>query len=279
VNIPVRLYTATVSHDISFHQFQAKTGQRIHNKRVAERSGREVSYEDIVKGYEVAKGKVVLVDPEELEAIEPKRTRTIEIEQFVELAEIDPILWDATYYVGPEGSQGAVKSYQLLRRAMEDAGKVGIGRFVMRTKEYLVTVRPFASGLALETMFYADEIRDQEEAAGKPGKVTVAPTEMAMAKQLIQAMSAPFELKKFKDTYRDKVMELIAKKSRGEEIVYEEPPAETGQVVDLMAALKASLSGGANGHGAKARAPARASARKDSRRRPSRRGRGHSHAA
>jgi DNA end-binding protein Ku len=179
VNIPVRLYTATVSHDIAFHQFQARTGQRIHNKRVAERSGREVPFDDIVKGYEVGKGKVVLVDPKELESLEPRRTRTIEIEQFVELKEIDPIVWEATYYVGPEGSQGAVKSYQLLRRAMEEEGKVGIGRFVMRTKEYLVTVRPFGRGLALETMFYADEIRDQEEAAGAPGKMNVAPASWA----------------------------------------------------------------------------------------------------
>ncbi len=298
VNIPVRLYTATVSHDIGFHQFQAKTGQRIHNKRVAERSGREVPFEDIVKGYEVGKGKVVLVDPKELEALEPKRTRTIEIEQFVELKEIDPILWDATYYVGPEGSHGALKSYHLLRRAMEEEGKVGIGRFVMRTKEYLVTVRPFDEGLALETMFYADEIRDLEDAAGAPGKATVSPGERAMAKQLIQAMSAPFDLKKFKDTYRDRVKELLEKKARGEEIVYEEAPAEPGPVVDLMEALKASLAAGSpgrrapararNGHGNGHKTASKAAqggshkppARKESRRRsPARRGRGHSHAA
>ena len=245
VNIPVRLYTATVSHDIAFHQFQARTGQRIHNKRVAERSGREVPFEDIVKGYEVARGKVVMVDPKELEALEPRRTRTVEIEQFVELKEIDPIAWESTYYLGPEPSQGAVKSYHLLRRAMEEEGKVGIGRFVMRTKEYLVTVRPFGRGLALETMYYADEIRDQEEAAGSPGKMNVSPGELRMARQLIQAMSAPFALDEFKDTYRDRVENLLRRKARGEAIVYEEPPAEQGQVVDLREALKASLAAGA----------------------------------
>ena len=218
MNIPVRLYTATASHDISFHQFQAKTGQRIHNKRVAERSGREVPYEQIVKGYELAKGKVVLVDPKELEALEPKRTRTIEIEQFVELSEIDPILWETTYYLGTDESAGARKSYLLLRKAMEETGKVGVGRFVMRTKEYLVTVRPFGSGLALETMYYADEIRDQEEAAGLPGKAAVSPRELQMARQLIETLSAPFDLKKFGDTYRDKVEKLLQKKARGEEI-------------------------------------------------------------
>ncbi len=273
VNIPVRLFTATTSHDIAFHQFQAKTGQRIHHKRVAERTGREVAFDQIVKGFEVGKGKVVLLEPRELEALEPTRGRTIEIEQFVDLHEIDPILWDSTYYVGANGSQGAAKSYELLRRAMEESEKVGIGRFVMRTKEYLVTVRPFGRGLALETMYYADEIRDQEEAAGPPSKATIPAREVAMAKQLIEAMSAPFDLKKFKDSYRDKVKDLVHKKARGEEIVVEESPEQPAGVVDLMEALKASLQrDGANGHGgrtgrtsgggkAKAGSPARASGR------------------
>jgi DNA end-binding protein Ku len=241
VNIPIRLYPATASHDIPFHQFQAKTGQRIHHKRVAEGSGREVPYQQIVKGYELSRGKVVLIDPEELATLEPKKNRTIEIEQFVELREIDPILWDKTYYVGADGAHGAQKSYELLRRAMQETEKVGIGRFVMRTKEYLVTVRPFGRGLALETMFYADEIRDQREAAGDPPSATIPAREVAMAKQLIEALSQPFDLKKFKDTYRDRVKQLVEKKARGEDIVVEEAPEEPAGVVNLMEALKASL--------------------------------------
>jgi DNA end-binding protein Ku len=265
VNIPVRLFTATASHDISFHQYQAKTGQRVHNKRVAERSGREVPYDQIVKGMEVRKGRVVLIDPEELEALEPKRSRTVEIEQFVELQEIDPIIWDTTYYVGPDEGQGAQKSYELLRRAMLDSGRVGIGRFVMRTKEYLVTVRPFGKGLALETMYYADEIRDQAEVTGGSSRVTSSPREVTMAKQLIEAMSAPFDLKKFKDTYRDRVKDLIDRKARGEEIVVEEPPEQPEGVVDLMEALKASLQrDGANGRKA-TRTPARRRTRRTGR--------------
>jgi DNA end-binding protein Ku len=256
VNIPIRLYPATATHDIAFHQFHARTGQRIHHKRVAE-SGREVPYEQIVKGYEVSKGKVVLIEPEELAALEPRKSRTIEIEQFVQLSEIDPILWDKTYYVGSDASAGAQKSYELLRRSMEEAEKVGIGRFVMRTKEYLVTVRPFGRGLALETMFYADEIRDQSEAAGAPGRATSSPREVAMAKQLIDAMSAPFDLKKFKDTYRDRVEELVKRKARGEEIVVEEPPEQPEGVINLMDALKASLEqNGPAGRGSKRRASA-----------------------
>jgi DNA end-binding protein Ku len=241
VNIPVRLYPATSSHDVAFHQFEEKTGQRIHLKRVAERSGREVPYQRIVKGYEVRKGKVVLIEPKELAALEPRKTRTIDLEVFVDMHEIDPIYWDATYYIGPEDTGGAAKSYELLRRAMVDTERVGVGRFVMRTKEYLTTIRPLGPGLALETMFYADEIRDQSEVAGPGKKASVAPRELEMAKQLIKSLEDRWDPKKMKDTYRDRVLELIQKKARGEEIDVE-PAAEPEQkVVDLMAALKASL--------------------------------------
>jgi DNA end-binding protein Ku len=252
VNIPVRLYTAISPHDIGFHQFQAKTGQRIHYKRIAERSGREVPYEQIVKGYELAKGKIVLIEPEELETLEPKKTRAIEIEEFVNLDEIDPMIWDQTYYVGPDQGAGAAKSYEVLRRAMEDMGKVGVGRFVMRTKEYLTTVRPLGPGLVLETMFYADEIRDQEEASHLPKKPTVSARELALAKQLIGALETKWDLNKFEDTYRDRVRALIEKKARGEEIVREEEAEPEGQVIDLMEALKASLGGAGEKKGARA---------------------------
>ena len=244
VNVPVKLYSATASHDVHFHEYQAKTGQRIHHKRVAEKSGREVSYDDIVKGYEVSKGKVVLLEPEEIKALAPRRSRMIEIEQFVDLAEIDPIVWDSTYYLGP-GDETAAKSYELLRRAMDESGKVGIGRFVMRNKEYLVTARPLGKGLVIETMHYQDEIRDQKEAVTDlPSRVNVNPRELTMAKQLIEAMSTRWDHSKFQDRFRDDVQALIQKKARGQKIeVTEEAPAE-GQVVDLMEALKASLQGG-----------------------------------
>ena len=247
VNIPVQLFPATASHDLELHQFQARTGHRIHYRRVAEGSGREVPYEQIVKGFEVAKGQVVLIEPEELEALEPKRSRTIEIEEFVELAEIDPMLWSGTYYIAPADNPGAQKSYELLRRAMEEAGKVGIGRFVMRTKEYLVTVRPLGPGLALETMYYADEIRDQREVAGEGRRAQVAARELALARQLVDALTTKWQPGKFKDTYRDRVKALIEQKARGEEIVAQPMPEEPAPVVDLMEALKASLDRGGSG--------------------------------
>jgi DNA end-binding protein Ku len=244
VNVPVKLFSATASHDVHFHEYQAKTGQRIHHKRVAESSGREVAYDDIVKGYEVSKGKVVLLEPEEIKALAPRRSRMIEIEQFVDLAEIDPIVWDATYYLGP-GNETAAKSYELLRRAMEDTNKVGIGRFVMRNKEYLVTVRPLGKGLVIETMHYQDEIRDQKEAVTDlPARVSVNPRELGMARQLIESLSAKWDHSKFEDKFRDQVRTLIQKKAKGQKIeVVEEAPPEA-QVVDLMEALKASLHGG-----------------------------------
>ena len=265
VNVPVRLYSATASHDIRFHEYQAKTGQRIHHKRVAEKSGREVPYQQIVKGYELQRGKVVLLEPEELQALEPRKTRTIEVEQFVDLADIDPIVWDTAYYLGPGDQAGAVKSYELLRRAMLDTGKVGIGRFVMRSREYLVTVRPLGKGLALETMHFPDEIRDQSEVTDLPSKTAVSPKELGLAKQLIDALSTKWDHRQFEDTYRDRVEALIKKKARGETITAEEPPEETGQVVDLMEALKASLQGGGS-EGAREAAsrPSRKSSRGDS---------------
>src|ERR1051325_8606474 len=148
VNIPVKLYGATESHRVAFHEFEEGTGQRIHHKRVAERSGHEVPWDKIRKGFEVSKGRFVVLSDEELEAAEPEKTRTIDIEQFVKLDEIDPASWDQTYYVGPDGA-AAQKAYALLRQSMADRGRVAIGRFVMRTKEYVVCIRPLENLLAL----------------------------------------------------------------------------------------------------------------------------------
>lgn len=271
VNIPVRLHTATRSHDIAFHQFEEKTGKRIHNKRVVEGGNREVPYQRVVKGYEVRKGKVVLIDREEIEALEPKRTRTIDIEEFVDLADIDPIYWDTTYYVAPDDRAGAEKSYALLRNAMDESNKVGIGRFVMRTKEYLVSVRPYQHGLALETMFYADEIRAFGDVVAPSVKKVSAPAQqVALAKQLIRSLSTKFNPTRYEDTFRDRVLDLIKKKSRGEEIETEAPPAPGDQVVDLMEALKASLGGGGGGAGG-GKKQTSGSSRRASGRAPSRR--------
>ena len=217
---------------------------------MAENSGREVAYEDIVKGYELSKGKVVLLEPEEIKALAPRRSRTIEIEQFVDLADIDPIVWDAPYYLGP-GDDAAAKSYELLRRAMEETGKVGIGRFVMRNKEYLVTVRPLGKGLVHRD--HALPGRDPRSEGGGHRAAVAGQREPARA-GAGQAADRVAEREVGPQQVRGQLtatgsQSLIQKKAKGQKIVVEEAPPEEGKVVDLMEALKASLKGGNAGGG------------------------------
>jgi DNA end-binding protein Ku len=239
VHVPVHLYSATESREVSFHQFERGTGQRIRYKRVGEQTDEEVPWERIVKGYEVAEGAYVILTPEELESLAPTKSRTIKIEEFVDPGEIDPIAWQQTYYVGPSSAASA-EPYALLHRAMVETKKVGIGRFVLRSKEHLATVRPIGPVLSLETMYFADEIRSPEFVENLPAGVSLSDKEVQLAGQLISALSAKLDLSKFKDTHREQVLELIQKKARGERIVSEPAPVEA-RVVDLMSALKASL--------------------------------------
>jgi DNA end-binding protein Ku len=249
VNVPVKLFSATEQKDVSFHQFQEGTGQRIRYRRVAEESGEEVDYGDIVKGYEVEKGRHVLVTPGELESVEPGRTRTIEIEDFVDLADIDPIYYEKSYYLAPAEGAGADKPYALLLRGMEEAGKVAVGRFVLRTKQYLAAIRPAGGVLVLETMFFADEVRDPSaDIDGVPvDGVELTDRERAIAGQLIESLSSPWEPERYSDTYRERVLELIQRKAEGEDVVTEPARADEGEVVDLMAALEASVAAARQG--------------------------------
>jgi DNA end-binding protein Ku len=251
VNVPVKLYSAVHHQGLSFHQFQEGTNTRVRNKRVSEKTGKEVPYEDIVKGYEVTKGKYVMVEPEELAEFAPRATRTIDIEDFVSLADIDPIFYDATYYLAPEKSEGARKAYVLLRRAMEDQQKVAIGRLVMRTKQYLAAIRPFEEALAVSTMLFHDEIVPVAEIDGIPtgrSAPKVAPAEVKMAAQIIESLTREWDPKRYEDTYRVEVLDFLKKKAAGEEIVVEEEAGEEeSNVVDLMAALEASLAAAKKG--------------------------------
>jgi DNA end-binding protein Ku len=240
VAVPVKLYPATEQKDIRFHQFKGGTRQRIRNKRVSEQTGREVEYEDIVKGYEAEKGKYVIVTPEELASVAPEKTRTIEIEDFVDLPDIDPIYFEKTYYLAPEDEAGAKKAYALLLKAMADEGKVAIGRFVMRTKEYLAAVRPMDGILALETMFFPDEIRQPSEIENVPVRAKIEDRQMKMAKQLIGTLATDWDPKRYHDQYRERVLKLIRDKAKGKEIVIPEPE-ETTKVADLMDALRQSI--------------------------------------
>ncbi|MGH9177786.1 MAG: Ku protein [Acidimicrobiales bacterium] len=240
VNVPVKLFTAVRKKDVRFHQLHRPDGARINQKRVCSNDGDEVAYEDIVKGYEIAKGQYVVIEPEELEALDPESTHTIDIEDFVQLDQIDPLFFDASYYVVPD-SRGE-KAYRLLLESMKEAGKVGIARVVMRTKQYLVAIRPVEDVLVMSTMNFADEVVPESELDGLPGSsANVSDRELTMAKQLIESLSTDFDPGKYQDTYREKVLELIEQKAEGKEVVAQPEPKAATPVVDLMAALEASL--------------------------------------
>jgi DNA end-binding protein Ku len=243
VNIPVKLYSAVSRKTVRFHQLDSEDNQRIQQKRVNPRTGEEVPYENLVKGYELAPDRYVVITPEELESLEPQKTRTIDIEDFVELSEIDPIYYDHPYYLVPD--KGAAKAYKLLLEAMKDAGKVAVARVVIRSKENLVAIRPLDGVLTMETMLFSDEVipSDGIEDIPADGEAKTSARELEMAKQLIDSLTAEFEPDKYRDEYRDRVLEMIERKAEGEEIVIETPEEEPQRVPDLMAALEASIAG------------------------------------
>ncbi|MCU1452209.1 MAG: Ku protein [Acidimicrobiales bacterium] len=242
VNIPIKLYTAVSRKNVRFHQIDSRTGARVRQKRVSEADGEEVPYEAMAKGYELASGQYVLVSEDELASLDPEASRTIDIEEFVELSDIDPVYYDASYYVAPD--KATVKPYALLVQAMEDAGKVGIARFVMRSKQYLAALRAVDGKLVLSTMVYADEVNDADEIPElEPvASVEVSDREVQMAEQLIASLAADFDPSRHHDTHREKVIELIERKAAGEEGLVATPvPVAEDKVVDLMAALEASV--------------------------------------
>ncbi|MGV3758918.1 MAG: Ku protein [Actinomycetota bacterium] len=238
VSVPVKIYSATESKDVSFHQLEEETGKRIDHKRFATGTDREVDYDDLVKGYEVSKGTYVVVTPEELQSVEPGRSRTIDIEDFVALDEIDPIYFEKSYYLAAARDEGT-KAYRLLREALRRSERVAIGRFVMRTKQYLGAIRVSGDVLVLETMFFGDEIRDTKD-LDLPAKGKLADRELRIAEQLIDSMTVEFDPSSYADTYRERVLELIDQKAKGKEIAVE-PDEELAPVTDLLAALEASL--------------------------------------
>ena len=220
VNVPVKLFTATSPQDVRFHQLRRSDGSRIRQKRVSAIDGEEVPFEEIVKGYEVGTDQYVVVEPDELTALDPKATQTIDIEEFVSLDQIDPIYYEHAYYLVPD--KRAEKAYALLTAAMADTDKVAIAKFVMRTKQYLASVRPAGRALVLSTMLYADEVVPADSLEGLPDEddVGVSDRELQMAESLIESLSADtFEPDKFHDTYRERVLELIDAKAAGKTIV------------------------------------------------------------
>jgi DNA end-binding protein Ku len=241
VNVPVKLYSATSPKTVRFHQISSKTGARIRQKRVDPSTDEEVSYEEIVKGYEIAPDRYVLIGPDELEALDPKATKTIDIEDFVDLDEIDPIYYDHSYYLAP--TAGGAKAYRLLLDAMRESGKVGIGRVVLRSKQQLCALRPTGDVLTLSTMLFGDEVvaPDRLDELDAVEDAQASDRELQMAEQLIGSLSREFDPSKYHDDYRERVLQLIERKAAGEEIAVEPEAEEPSAAPDLMAALEASL--------------------------------------
>jgi DNA end-binding protein Ku len=241
VNVPVKLYSAVSRKTVRFNQLNLETGNRIQQKRVDPETGEEVPYEQIVKGFELTKDRYVVITPDELDALDPERTRTIDIEDFVDLEDIDPVYYDHPYYLVPD--KGAAKAYGLLLNAMEASGKVAIARVVIRSKEALVAIRPAGDLLMMETMIFHDEVVPHDELDDLPAAkdLKASQRELKMAQQLIDSLSSEFDPSRYRDEYRDKVLDLIERKAAGEEIAVQPEAPAPAKVPDLMAALEASL--------------------------------------
>jgi len=244
LNVPVKLYSAVSKQTIRFKELHEKDGSRVRHKRVSEKTGKEVAYDDIVKGYEFAPDQYVTLTRDELAELDPKKTRAIEIQDFVDIEDIDPIYFEQPYYLGPD--KGAEKAYALLVEAMKESRKAAIARFVLRNKEHLAAIRPMGDVLTMATMRFHDEVTNPEDLdsdlfAEKPSKP--AKRELEMATKLIESLTTDFKADKYEDQYREELLELLEQKASGKEIVSapsEEP--EPTKAPDLMAALEESLS-------------------------------------
>ncbi|WP_225631433.1 non-homologous end joining protein Ku [Streptomyces solaniscabiei] len=261
VTVPVGLFSATQDHTVHFHQLQRGTSDRIRNRRVNQRTGEEVGTGDIVKGYELAEGEYVVVEPDELDEIAPGRSQTVDITDFVDLDDIEPVYFDRTYYVAPRGKE-YLKVYQLLRTALAEANKAGVATFVMRNKQYLTALRAENDVLVLQTLHWADEVRDPvKELPELPSGRADRGKELDMALQLVDALSGPWEPGRYHDTYQEKVRELVRAKADGKEVALAEEPPTATDVVDLMDVLQGSLERARSG-GPRTPAPAPAGRKK-----------------
>jgi DNA end-binding protein Ku len=240
VNVPVRLLSATRDLGVHFNQLHEKDKSRIEMRRYCTAENEEVSWEDVARGYELESGEVVMLTDEELEAADPKKTRTIDIEAFVDLEEIDPVFYDHPYYLVPDSNEAAVRAYHLLRTVMERSGQVAIARFVLRTKEYLVAIRTRGRAITLTTMLFHDEVRSAED-VGIDGLPKAKKAEVDQAVTLVKSLQRDFDPANYDDEHRKRLLALIDKKRKGQEIEIPDEPETPKAVPDLMAALEASI--------------------------------------
>jgi len=262
VNVPVKAYTAVRDHDVHFNQLEKGTGARIRNRKVSDQSGEEVDADDIEMGFEVRQGKYVTFDKEELAELRPESTRAIEVTDFVDLAAVDPIYYERTYWLGPDGDAGQ-KAYQLLLAAMEDKQKVAIGTVVMRNKQYLSAIRPLDSALALSTMRFADEVVPRADVDGVPSRRAKPDAKaLKLATQIVDSLAGEWKPEQYHDTYAEELRTRIERKKSGKDVVDEaEAPAEETNVLDLMEALERSVASAKSARAKKKAAPRKRTAK------------------
>lgn len=254
VNVGVRMYSATEDHSPRFNQFQRGTSDRIRYRRVNERTGEDVEYDDIVRGAHLGGDEYVLLEQDELDAVAPGRSRSLEITDFVPGPDIDPIMYGSTYYLAPRGEESTT-AYALLRDALRASDRVGIATFVLRGKEHLAAVRPYRNVLALSTVHFADEVRDPDATLGDepPPRTRSDDKQLRVAEQLIESMTERWQPEQYHDSYRERVDELIEAKRAGREVVEEAAPPEDTKVTDLMSALRDSVRARSSSSGGTAR--------------------------
>src|SRR4051795_11313268 len=249
VSVPVKAFAAVRDHSVHFNQLEKGTGARIQYKKVSDKTGKEVPSDDIESGYEVSSGKYVVVEDDKLDKLRPRTSRTIDVADFVDLHQIDPIYYERTYWLGPDG-EAAERPYRLLLAAMESEGKAGIGTVVMRKKQYLAAIRPLDGALAMSTMRFADEVVPQSDVEALPGKgAKPADKELKLASQIIDSLATDWDPARYHDTYTEELKRLIDAKAKGKEIVVEPDETPESNVVDLMQALEASLAAARRGDG------------------------------
>ena len=262
VNVPVKAYTAVRDHDVHFNQLEKKTGARIRNKKVSDKTGKEVDADDIEMGFEIRKGRYVTFDKDELEELKPESTRAIDVTDFVDLEAVDPIYYERTYWLGP-AADAAKEAYGLLLAAMEAKQKVAIGTVVMRNKQYLAAIRPLDGALAMSTMRFADEVVPRSEVDGVPNRVTKPEGKaLKLATQIVDSLAGAWKPEQYHDTYAEELRERIERKDKGRDVVEEAAAADEGaQILDLMEALEQSVSHAKERRGTRRKAPAKRAAK------------------
>lgn len=257
VSVGVKALSAVHDHDVHFHQIERSTGSRIGNEKVSKDTGKPVKSEDIDLGYEVSKGRYVTFDPDEVAELRPRSTRTIDVSDFVQLDAIDPVFYERTYWLAPT-DEGAERAYRLLAAAMEETQQVGIGTVVMRNKQYLAAIRPIEGALAMSTMRFADEVVDIADLDEIPSsRSKPAANELKLATQIIDSLATDWKPERYHDTFTEELRSMIEAKDRGDEITVEDEPEPTGKVIDLMAALEASVAEARSGRSRSSRGTAK----------------------